>query len=270
MSIFEDGILRNNPFLDKEMYGVNVEKTKNYLKKFNGIYSKELLEYLESLLMLETNIVNDNTYNGEKLELLRKIEIFKRISNYNVYECAKKTLENTGIKTKYEYDERYPILSVAHNGKLVFDSCFPHKDVKIEKASFIIHQLILDEDIRKQKIEELYKKYNEASKQKNPYTCNNCEEKNKHVKSDIWQTAHREKLSVLKEYIEILKSRKQLEEQEKNREYLSKQIYEAFQEEYGPFEEEPKEIKLNGIEIKEKKLVKDTPFAKIHRVRTYY
>ena len=40
-----------------------------------GIYSDELIEYLEALLSFEINIVNDNTYDEERLQVLKSLKL---------------------------------------------------------------------------------------------------------------------------------------------------------------------------------------------------
>lgn len=150
---------------------------KNEIKKYDEIFKKELQEYLESLLMLEINIVNEQTYSKEKLELLKEIEIFRRIIKYNIYGYAKKTLVTIDDKINIRgyYSEKHPILIGTYNNKWLFDSNFED-----EKTEFAIYQAkkqteILTED--KIIFQELSQKtYETLKKEYGPFETENEEE----------------------------------------------------------------------------------------------
>ena len=149
--------------------GFSIEKIQTEIKKYSGIYDKELLEYLKSLLMLEINIVNDKTYSKQKLELLKDIELFKRILKYNIFGYAKKTLEKAGIETTREYDENNAYIFQSYNGIPIFDACISKEDIYEEKTKFTIYELSENKKFRNEKLEELYQKYDSISDGQNPY-----------------------------------------------------------------------------------------------------
>ena len=267
--------------------GFSIEKIQTEIKKYSGIYDKELLEYLKSLLMLEINIVNDKTYSKQKLELLKDIELFKRILKYNIFGYAKKTLEKAGIETTREYDENNAYIFQSYNGIPIFDACISKEDIYEEKTKFTIYELSENKKLRNEKLEELYQKYDSISDGQNPYK----DEANfkapessrgkrkigyinigKQLFNDYEEKRKRE-LDLILDAIGRLETRKELTEEQKKSQEQSRKVYEAFEKEYGPFKQTKEKIESSSLlleEITSTASLKETQFAKIYKHKRYY
>ena len=57
----------------------------NLLTDYKSIYSKRIIEYMRSLLELETSILKNNIYDINEFKILTEVELFRKIFNYNIY-----------------------------------------------------------------------------------------------------------------------------------------------------------------------------------------
>ena len=264
-----------------------IENIEAEIKKYNGIYDKELLEYLKSLLMLEINIVNDKTYSKKKLELLKDIELFKRILKYNIFGYARKTLEKSGIETTREYDENNTYLFQSYNGIPIFDACISKEDIYEEKAKFTIYELSENKELRNEKLEELYQKYDTISDGQNPYKdeANFKAPKSSRGKRKIgyvnigkqlfndYEDRRKKELNLILDAIERLEIRKELSEEQKKSQEQSQKVYEAFEKEYGPFKPQNEKIESSSLLLEESTSttsLKETQFVKMYKHKRYY
>lgn len=267
--------------------GFSIEKIQTEIKKYSGIYDKELLEYLKSLLMLEINIVNDKTYSKQKLELLKDIELFKRILKYNIFGYAKKTLEKAGIETTREYDENNAYIFQSYNGIPIFDACISKEDIYEEKTKFTIYELSENKKLRNEKLEELYQKYDSISDGQNPYKdeANFKAPKSSRGKRKIgyinigkqlfndYEDKRKRELDLILDAIGRLETRKELTEEQKKSQEQSQKVYEAFEKEYGPFKQTKEKIESSSLlleEITSTASLKETQFVKIYKHKRYY
>ena len=251
------------------------------INEYNEIYSKEFREYLEALVNLDIDILKDNTYSKEQLELLKQNLLFRKIINYNALTVSKNLLSNIDDKIivvgncllgdLYAKDE---------NGKLFdmrFLSEFPEYRKEISIAFFENED---EPERRKNKIEELYKKFDEEDKLKNPYDPRECRQPRKRkiggpripviYPHDEWEKEHQSRLEEYDRQLRNLESTEDLTKEQKNSNKLSKKIYKVFEDTYGPFDDS-NEIERKNHEDIGIKLVKSNNNVKfIKKIKYYY
>ena len=55
------------------------------IEEQQGLYSKKLIEYMYSLVNLESSILKRENFSESELEVLGDIELFRQITNFNIY-----------------------------------------------------------------------------------------------------------------------------------------------------------------------------------------
>lgn len=252
------------------------QELKAGIEKIKGIYSKELTDYLEALLSFEINIVNDNTCDKNRIEVLKRLRLFRRLVDYNVFEYAKKTIkqvdENIDIYERYfEYFPNFVAQYKITNDdiKTLFRTDYINEK-EGSKISFTIYQLEQNEEKRRQRLDRLYKQYHFESKKINPYERN---DKNTNFLSDpysIWEQCHEERKQYYRMSIKELETRKEMNKSEQIEADITKKTFDVFKKEYGSFNEQPGTIEATDTDIKEYSLVKKTPFVNIYTIKKYY
>ena len=240
-----------------------------------GIYSDELIEYLEALLSFEINIVNDNTYDEERLQVLKRLKLFRRLVDYNVFEYAKKIIRQTDerIEISERYFEYFPNFEANYNvyteySKTLFRTSFINEKGE-SKISFTVYQTEKNDEKIDERLEELYKIYNKEKQTINPI------QKDNNIISSLdphylWQEKQNEKIYYYRNLIKEIKARRNLNDSEQIEQELGNKIYNNLKKEYGPFSEEPGIIESEKAEVKEYCLVKKTPFVNIYTIKKYY
>lgn len=279
----------------EEWKKINEEKEKKYreklemypkelrekLKEYNGIYSKELLEYLEALTTLEIDILKDNTYSKEQVEKLKQIELYRKIVNYNAHANSKKLLSEIK-KIIIEGDYLTGELCAKYEFKTLFDIRFM-KDPVLNPNNNISLAFFQNEDEpekRQKEIEKLYKKFDEEANLKNPYDPRECRQPRRRkiggpripvtFPYDDWE---KEKTSRLEGYdlaLKHLEDRKGLTEEQIKENELSNMIYNRFEQEYGPFDNNSeinrRQHENTGIQL----VKKNNNVNFIKKIRYYY
>lgn len=117
---------------------------------YKKIYTKEIIEYYDSLLNLKISSLNRDYIPEDILNSLRHTEIYKDISRYNIYENAITTLEG---------DSR---LKKLYTGKETLDVILPTKIVDYKVFSYdpaldeiMLFDLKIDEEYRINKIKDI-------------------------------------------------------------------------------------------------------------------
>ena len=55
------------------------------IEEQQGLFSKKLIEYMYSLVNLESSILKRDNFSESELEVLKNIELFRQITNFNIY-----------------------------------------------------------------------------------------------------------------------------------------------------------------------------------------
>ena len=244
----------------------------------NGVFDSGFVGYLEALINLEENLLKDENIRPEIIELLQSIELLKQIVTYNIYGCARKTLENTGVEISQTFNDKEISLSASTTkSELIFASDFSDPIC----PNFQVYSLKEDKELRSERIAALKNELNKAMSETNPYkdwgvyyTKQSGQSfgglsRSTHLASDydIWNAEHEQIIQKIKDAIQQLENRRTLTAKEKGYSSQSQKVVQAFQKEYGitGFEE----MGGQGAEIRGKILVKK-PFGEINITKFYY
>ena len=253
------------------------------IKEYKKIYSKEFKEYLEALVNLDVDILKDNTYTKKQLELLKQNLLFRKIINYNALTVSKNLLSNI--------DDKIIVVGNCLLGDLyaknknsnckLFDIIFLQET--LEYINRISIEFLKNEDEpekRKNKIEELYQRFDKEDSLKNPNaTRESMQSRRIQVGGinipvtcayDEWKKEHISRLEEIDRQLRHLESTEDLTKEQKNSNKLSKKIYKVFENEYGPFNElnkvDRKNHECNGIQLV--KVNNNVKFIK--KIKYYY
>ncbi|MBR5369668.1 MAG: hypothetical protein IK137_00010 [Bacilli bacterium] len=81
-----------------------LDELKNNLKEYDGVLSKEMFEYLNSLLDLDTSVVRKEI-SDEKRRALANLDIYDDIADYNIYHRSLKLLKNLSESLELKIDD---------------------------------------------------------------------------------------------------------------------------------------------------------------------
>ena len=273
--------------INKEKEKIYSQKVKMYpqelrekIKEYKGIYSKELLEYLEALTTLEVDILKDNTYSKEQIEKLKQIELYRKIVNYNAHTISKKILSKID-EIAIDGDCLRGELRATHLLSTLFDIRFMTEpylnfDNNIGIAFFKNED---EPEKRKKEIEKLYKRFDEEDKKENPYDPRECRQPRRRkiggpripvtFPHDDWEREHTSRLESYDLALKHLESMDGLTEQQIKENELSDMIYKRFEQEYGPFENNEinrRQHENTGIQL----VKKNNNVNFIKKIRYYY
>ena len=119
---------------------------------YKKVYSKEIIDYYNSLIELEISSLNKNYIPEDVLEYLRHTNIYNDIARFNIYENALITL-NGDARLKRLYTDP-SILDFIIPSKIKDYRVFTYNPNKDEIK---LYDLIIDEEYRKRKIKEIEK-----------------------------------------------------------------------------------------------------------------
>lgn len=119
---------------------------------YKKIYSKEIIDYYNSLIELEISSLNKDYIPEDVLEYLRHTNIYNDIVRFNIYENALITL-NGDARLKRLYTDP-SILDFIIPSKIKDYRVFTYNPNKDEIK---LYDLIIDEEYRKRKIKEIEK-----------------------------------------------------------------------------------------------------------------
>lgn len=251
------------------------------ISKYKGKYdSKEFKEFLLALLYLDIDILRDKTYSEEQLEQLKKIRIFRRLLDYNIYGSLRKFLTSTDNSLIFSevYDEDSMVYQVYNESFLSLEMDFWGDKCIITLPSEVLQA----SKLRYEKMDKLLDVLEEKRKERKSTL-----EKKAKIDLPIRFTARsREKMeedyfynieigTIIEQLIE-LKLRHSCLPNTKQNEY-NNELYEKLAETYGPFQQnftfdhKNEEINLDSEgTITGTSTVKETPVAIFQKKTIYY
>lgn len=259
------------PFINSNLKEL-LKDLRKRLTKYDGRYkTKQFKEWVESLLMLETDILNDGTYTDRELEYIKRIKFVSRIIDFNIYGSIRKLTEkdDTLKWLGQPYDEditNYTVYPKNSSGSEIPSIELDYK----EKPTIKLHSsIVLSKNVRREQIDKLidvlYKNKEEGTMK--------LQSENYHYDMILGYNIKR---------LNELVTRTDLTEKQIKTSEFNHDLYEKFREEYGPFEEKydfslrpprPKEEEINvnehGIITGESKVL-ETPVAVFKKVIQYY
>ena len=198
------------------------------ITKYNGKYSsKEFKEYLESLLVLDIDILKDNTYNEEQIEELKKIKIFRRLINFNVYGSMRKLLSDIDECIVWPgtiYKEDITWYPVWKNEEEILTLDFLSQIEENKTVITLPQETIISPNVRYEQIdkliEHLYETYKKTPEIKN-----------------LKKWYYHIKLGCIIDQLSSLRARRDdLTKEQKIINKYNLELYKKMDKEYGPFE----------------------------------
>ena len=259
------------PFMNSNLKEL-LKDLRKRLTKYDGRYkTKQFKEWVESLLMLETDILNDGTYTDRELEYIKRIRFVNRIINFNIYGSIRKLTENDNtlkwLNKPYNEDEVKYMIYPKNNS----DSLIPSIELNyIEKPTIKIQSsIVLSEYVRYEQIDKLIDTLYQNKKEGIMKVFS----ENYHYNSVLGYDIKR---------LNSLVNRNDLTDKQVKISELNYNLFEKFRQEYGPFEErydysqlpprqKQEEININkNGEITGESVIKETPVAVFKKVIQYY
>ena len=137
------------------------EKLKGWLEQYRDVLSREMYDYLNSLINLEFSIVNNNYIDEKDRKLLSELSIYERITMYNIYHRALVIFNNSNRRLQiWDNDDSFEGVGVV-SGKKDYRDIFEYNYDRDRTYSVppcgevIISQYIFDKDKKEQEIERL-------------------------------------------------------------------------------------------------------------------
>lgn len=125
---------------------------KAQLERYRGdVLSDDFIRYLNALINLEENLLKDKDLSIKRIELLESIELLKQIVTYNVFGCARRTLQSAGVENLQEFDDKKLKLSASIGSEPLFSSNFSNTI----QPYFEISALIESAERREKRLENL-------------------------------------------------------------------------------------------------------------------
>ena len=258
------------PFMNSNLKEL-LKDLRKRLEIYDGRYkTKQFKEWVESLLMLETDILNDGTYNDKELEYIKRIRFINRIINFNIYGSIRKLTENDNtlkwLNKPYNEDEvKYKIYPKNNS-----DSKIPSIELNyIDKPTIKIQSsIVLSKYVRREQTDNLID------------ILHKCKEETMKLHSVNYH--YDMVLGYNIKRLNSLVNRTDLTDKQVKISELNYNLFEKFREEYGPFEEkydfsnlpprpiqEEIDVNENG-EITGETIIKETPVAVFKKVIQYY
>ena len=160
--------LRNGNILESEK---NLYET---LKDYKWLMSNEAYSYLEALIALEISALDSKTPD-EQREVLKKLELYKKIAIYNICMRSRKLIVDraNGIELSFVENFVHPVEYKIYGN--VNGRSFPVFAFDIEQnnpfyiGNTDIYFTQVNDEVRRNEIERLAKEIEEEKKKDNPY-----------------------------------------------------------------------------------------------------
>ena len=181
------------------------------LKQYEWLLSRESYEYLESLLALEISAFNKE-FNNDNREILRKIELYKRIVIYNICNRTKNLLLNNsnGIEIStvenYEHPVEFSIYGKMNGNSI---NCFRF-NIEEDSPLYIGDAIIYSSDpnsiLRQEEIKRLTKEYEAKLKQDNPHARHDGVKRFQDENGSKWETSRQADLEIINKKLTSLRN----------------------------------------------------------------
>ena len=246
------------------------------LKGYKGILADSMINYLNSLIDLEFSVIRGYISDNDRVAL-SELEVYKRISMYNIYNRAlslfkenKSGLAISGNNDGIEGLEVYATLSENkscklfdfdyHEGPMSLRSKIPsdYKTMKIGNIS--LFQTIESKEQREAELMRVMSELDRLYDEKNPY----------HSRPNTyggpatqWAFEHAQKIKGYEERFNQLDAKKELTDEDKKEIEITKKFHELLLEDYGltnkDFEDESNQHFFENKTELSKTLVKRMP-----------
>lgn len=234
------------------------------LEKYNGIFSKEILKYFESLIALEFSALNENNLSKDKMSLLNGVELYRKIVAHNIFYNAIKICQKKYdfLQITKGYNNKSLHIQEMYNEKSY--DIFDFQCIKDNISIIDLYETLDNTPKREEVINSLQEKIHHL--EENTRLLNN------YISSKAWE------LELLKNELTTLQQRNNLQVDDELyiasiRNDFLKDILDLYGIDEADFEE--KEIKPFILQSKnnsslDKRLIKSYPHTTVIRNTRYY
>lgn len=223
------------------------EELLELLKKYRGILTKPMLEYLNSLIELEISVVKECISNVDRTALA-ELEVYKKIAIFNIYYGIQNLFSQQYDTSKIfmHCDKRRGSVSARlndKNGKEVFKfdyRAIPYSDYTnyiipsdfktMNVGRISLFQTLENRELRKAELDRVMSTLEQLYDAKNPYSYHS---KTIGGSSTTWAFEHQSDIAYYEEQFRQLDSKMELNDEEKREIEITKQIHELILNYYG-------------------------------------
>lgn len=267
-------LIISEPIIKKNWNRINTkEELFELLKKYKGILTSPMIEYLNSLIELEFSVIRENISDCDRIAL-SELEVYKRIAMYNIYNRALNLFNEQNVPEiqTYSNKERYKGLNVYYllgEQKIpLFDFNYEEKELDYELktsgfktmniGTISLYQTIESKEKREAELMRVMNKLERLYDQENPF------HSNPHTyggPATQWTFEHARKIGIYEKKFNQLDAKKELTAEEKKEIEVRKRFFELLLEDYGLTTEDFIDESSNNPKksLLQKTLVKKSP-----------
>ncbi len=135
---------------------------RNYVQSCSGIFTPEIVDYLNSLIGLEISALNQSEISESTMAKLNEFSLYRKIVIYNIYNRALNVLNKH--RDEYDFEANPQGLSIFNKDRTnikydVFNYWFHEDGV----SNIVLKQTVIDEAKRREQIDILFQKIKEKS-----------------------------------------------------------------------------------------------------------
>lgn len=171
------------------------EQMLQLLKKYEEIFTKEILEYFCDLINLQYSVIQD-VISKETRNTLSEFNIYKEIAKFNIYNKTIKLLKSKKFQIISNEDGLNGVVVVSEiNNKPVklfkFIYGVENFDSIYSIGNITLHQTLEDENLRFEELKKVIKELEKLEEEKNPYNKDDIFDKD----SSNWAFNHLNKIN---------------------------------------------------------------------------
>lgn len=239
------------------------EELKELLEKYKSVINTHMSDYLDCLIELEVPVTKDYIYPDQR-EVLAQLDIYRKISVYNIYALSLGLLNKLGENYNLKVIDRNGMLQSKFDGNYIFNFDYRNINSNRDGETVSIFQTVENEEVKKEELDRVLNKLNELYNETNPFPSqmNVCG-----APGDFWTSKHSDDVRRYEELFEKLDKKRELSSKEKKLIEFGSDFQKVFFETFGLDEESFSEgLKYPFYESSsclEKRLVKKMPFLTI-------
>lgn len=255
------------------------EELTEMLKRYRGILTDSMINYLNSLIELEFSVIRE--YIGEDdRKSLAELEIYKRIAIYNIYNRAlnlfnekkinhnffgnEDELESLTIFTPLSANNTIKVFNFDYKGFHSYELSTVEKNAEyktMEIGTISLYQTLENQELREAELERVMTELEKLYDKRNPYPARR---KVYGGPAPQWAFKHSQKIAEYEKRFAELDSRKELSDDDKREIEITNQIRDLLLEDYGLTNASFEEVKAKHVlryekSKLEKTLVKSQP-----------
>lgn len=265
--ITSDNIINTSFFKNKKALLTELSKYKSNLPP-------EIIDYLHYLIELQFSVIKPIISEKEENKI-KNLDIYKKITVYNIYNRAKQILQNNSkyVNLNNSNHKLIGMISEKKENYNVFAYDFSNVFLKNNKLISDMEQInlyttIYDKELKEKELLKIQERYNKELESKKPYPDNSIyfntdyyffEEYNTE-----WEINHYAKLEFLRKKQRELESKNELTNDNKNAIKIQNYLFEIFLSDYGLTLNEFKKVNNIFLEDKENESDKEKKLVKLN------